>query len=156
NSVLLITATNAPLQSAQTVGVHSTAAGNAQTTPASAAAPQLSATGSGFDGSLTVAQYQGAPVSGFNASGSYFDINVRRSDVATGSSVHVTFAKLTNGATVFWFNGNTWQLVTDALGHTVTADGSRTAKVTLNGSSSPTLAQLTGTDFFAGTFQPTI
>ena len=157
NSVLIITATNDSLQSGQTVGVSSTAGSStAQTTPTSTGAPQLSATGSGFDGSLTVAQYTAAPVNGFSASGSYFDINVGSSDLGTSSSVQASFTNLTPGATVFWFNGSNWQAVTDASGQTVTADASGMATVTLTTNTSPTLAQLTGTDFFAGTFQPTL
>jgi Ca2+-binding RTX toxin-like protein len=156
NSVLLITATSDPLQSGQTVGVSSTAAGTASTTPASTGAAQLSATGAGFDGALTVAQYQGAPVSGFNASGSYFDVNVGSSDLGAGSSVQVTFIHLMSGAAVFWFNGSAWQPVTDAAGNIVTADTSGTAMVKLTTASSPSLGQLGGTDFFAGAFHPTL
>ena len=157
NSVLLITATNAPLQSGQTVGVRSTAGpSTASTTPASSTSPQLSATGSGFDGSLTAAQYQGAPVVGFSAVGPYFDIYVSSSDLGTASSVQATFTNLTPGATVFWLNGGTWQPVMDTSGNTVTANASGAATVTLTTATSPSLAQLTGTDFFVGAFQPTL
>ncbi len=157
NSVLLVTAASAPLQSDQTVGVSSTAGpSTATTTPASPGGPQLSATGSGFDGALTVAQYQGAPVAGFAASGSYFDVNVGSSDLGAGSSVQVVISNLTPGATVFWMNGGSWQPVTDAAAHTVTADATGTATVTLTTATSPTPAQLTGTPVFAGKFQPTL
>ena len=157
SSVLLITATNDPLQSGQTVGVTSTAgASTAATTPAFVGAPQLKATASGFDGSLTVAQYQGAPVSGFTAAGSYYGINADSSDIGAGSSLGVVLTNLTPGAAVFWLNGSTWQPVTDASGNTVTANASGTATVTLTTATSPSLAQLSGIDFFVGTFQPTL
>jgi hypothetical protein len=156
NSVLFITATSDPLQSAQSVGVSSTVPNTAATTPASTGGPQLTATGTGFDGSLTVAQYQGAPVSGFNAAGSFFDVNIGSSDLGAGSSVQVVFSNLTPGVAVFWLNGSTWQPVTDASGNIVVADTSGTATVTLTTATSPSLAQPTGTDFFAGTFQPTL
>src|SRR5262249_10184593 len=135
-------------------GVSSTAGSSTAWTTAASGAPQLAASGNGFDGALTVAQYQGAPVSGFRAAGFFFDVNVSSSDLGTGSSVQVIFSNLTPGATVFWLNGNTWQPVKDAAGNTVTANASGTATVTLTTATTPTLAQLTGTDFFAGTFQP--
>ncbi len=156
NSVLLITATNDSLVSGQTVGVSSTVPCTAATTPASAGAAQLSATGGGFDGSLTAAQYQGAPVNGFAAAGSYFDIYVGSSNLGSASSVQATFTNLTPGAVVFWLNGGSWQPVTDASGLVVIAGPSGTATVTLTTATSPSLGQLTGTDFFAGTFQPTL
>jgi hypothetical protein len=158
NSVLLITAANAPLQSAQTVGVSSSpnGAGVASISPTPTSSPVLQAVGTGFDGALTVAQYQGAPESGFRADGSYFDVNVISSNLGAGSSVQVLFYSLTPGATVFWYNGSSWQPVTDASGQPVTADSSGTARVTLTTATSPTPAQLNGTEFLAGTFQPTL
>jgi hypothetical protein len=158
NSVLFITAASDPVQSLSTVGISSTAGSSTATTTANSGAPQLAATGSGFDGALTVAQYQGAPVSGFLAAGSYFDVNLGSTDLGANSSVQAVFSNLTPapGATVSWWDGTTWQPVKDASGYSVTANTSGTATVTLTAATSPTLAQLTGTEFFAGTFQPTL
>ncbi len=156
NSVLFITSADTSLTSAQSVAVSSTGGSSTAATSAQGTAPQLTAMASGFDGTLTVAQYASSPSAGYSASGSYFDIYAGSNDLGSASRVQATFTKLTPGATVFWLNGSTWQPVTDASGHTVTADASGTATVTLTTATSPSLAQLSGTDFFAGTFQPTL
>jgi CSLREA domain-containing protein len=155
NSALFITSASTSLASAQSVAVSSSGpATTAATTPATATAPQLTATASGFDGGLTVAQYTSAPVTGFSASGSYFDADLASSNLSAASAVQLAFHNLTPAAPLLWWNGSTWAPVQDASGNNVTADSSGAATVTLTTTTSPSLSNLVGTYFLGGFLQP--
>ncbi len=158
NSVLIITPAADSLTSSQSVAVSGTMGpATASTTPTAPGGAQLTTTASGFDGSLTVSQFQSNPNAGFKTSGgTFFDVNVQSSDLGTGSSVQLTLHNLQPQATLFWWNGTNWVHVQDASGNTVKADASGNAAVTLTTSTVPSPAQLGGTEFFAGTFTPAL
>jgi hypothetical protein len=106
NNVLFITSATTSLTSAQSVAVSSTGATATAATSAQGTAPQLTATASGFDGTLTVAQYASSPSADFSASGAFFDANVASNDLGSNSSVVLTFNNLTAQAPLFWSNGH--------------------------------------------------
>jgi len=116
----------------------------------SAGAPQLTATASSFDGTLTAAQFTGSPVSGFSAGGTFFDVNVASSDLVAASAVQLSLQNLTPLAPLSWYNGSTFVPVLDASGNAVVADASGSATVTLTLATSPSLANLHGTYFLGG------
>jgi sugar lactone lactonase YvrE len=103
------------------------------------------------EGSLTVSQYGSDPVSGptFSSAGGYVDV-----EVASGSSfssLTVNDCNLGGGSGLEWFNqaanGGTgaWQPVLPTP--TYTAGPPACVSMTLNSTTSPALAQLTGTVF---------
>jgi hypothetical protein len=155
NSVLYITSVTDSLLGAQSVAASSTASPVSASAPGgSPTAPQMTGTASGFDGTLTVVQFQSSPATGFTTSGAYFDINVASSNLSTVSRVVVALQNVTPNATLFWWNGSNWARVTDSTGHNVVADGSGSAVFTLTTSTVPSLSDLTGTYFLAGSIQP--
>jgi hypothetical protein len=108
----------------------------------------LNATASGGTGTITVAIYGANPVTStasyFNATNAYFDVHIAAG--STFTSLTFTNCSLNGGNTVFWFDGSVW-----ALASNQTYDGSACVTVTIDGTTSPSLAQLTGTPFAAGT-----
>jgi hypothetical protein len=101
--------------------------------------PNFSGTGSGY-GSLTVATYSSNPsgVAVSDGTGTYYDVKI-----APGSSFSsLTLTVCGPGAanTLEWFNGTSWV----AFSNQGTSGGCLVATVT--SSTSPTLAQLTGTE----------
>ena len=111
--------------------------------PAGAAGTiSVSATGSGVVGAAVyTANPAGAPV--FNSSGAYVDVTVAGSGL---SSVTIKDCHLNGGTNVYWNTGTGWALVSnqtyDPSTHCVT--------VTVNSTTVPTLSQLAGTPFAAG------
>jgi hypothetical protein len=102
----------------------------------------VSATGSGVVGAAVyTANPAGAPV--FKSSGAYVDVTVAGSGL---SSVTIKDCHLNGGTNVYWNTGTGWALVSnqtyDPVAHCVT--------VTVNGTTVPTLSQLAGTPFAAG------
>jgi hypothetical protein len=99
---------------------------------------------------VSVAQYSGdpgAPATGFSISnGAYFDVSLSSGN--TFSQVSIQDCNLSGGTTALWYNGSTWAPVTPASAVT-TSGGCLT--ITLDSSTSPSLSQLTGTPFAAGT-----
>jgi hypothetical protein len=154
-SVLFVTSASAPLASGKSVAVSTTTPATASITPASPGGPQLSATGSGFNGVLTVAQYQSDPNTGVYFAGSYFDINISGGAPASAASVQATFSGLAPNVPLTWSNNGTQQPVISGNMPVVT-NSTGSATVTFNQTSSPTLAQLVGTEFFAGTYTPSL
>jgi hypothetical protein len=155
-SALFITSTGSPLVGGKSVPVSSV--GGSASSPAtvgSSGAPQLTATGSAFDGTLTATQYQSSPATGFATSGSYFEIYVNSGDIGAGSSVTATFQGLTPNASLFWWNGSQWTPVLNATGQAVVANASGVATVTLTSATSPTVGNLQGVYFLSGVVQPT-
>jgi hypothetical protein len=108
----------------------------------------LNATALGGTGTITVATYGANPGTStaayFNATNAYFDIQVAAG--STFTSLTFTNCNLNGGNTVFWFDGSVW-----APASNQTYDGSACVTVTIDGATSPSLAQLTGTPFAAGT-----
>jgi hypothetical protein len=112
----------------------------------SAAAATSAGAGSG---GLTVAQYAADPIgpvpgagasNTFSSAGQYFDVRV-----ATGSSFDsLTFVYADSGGTaIYWWTGTSWQLASNQSYNPVT----NSITVTVNATTSPTIAQLTGTAF---------
>jgi autotransporter-associated beta strand protein len=106
-------------------------------------------------GALTLAQYPSDPVAPptFNASGAYFDLHIASGSAFT--SVTVTDCNLNGGNALEWWNpsansgAGAWQPVVGNPGPVFTAGPPACLSVTLNGTTSPTLAQMTGTVFGA-------
>ncbi len=97
------------------------------------------------EGSATVSQYSSAPVGApsFSSAGEYFDV-----EIAAGSSftsLTITDCNLNGGTGLEWWNGGAWVAVLPAP--TYTAGPPACLSATLSSTSSPTLAQLTGTVF---------
>ncbi len=97
------------------------------------------------EGSATVSQYSSAPVGApsFSSAGEYFDV-----EIAAGSSftsLTITDCNLNGGTGLEWWNGGAWVPVLPAP--TYTAGPPACLSATLSSTSSPTLAQLTGTVF---------
>jgi hypothetical protein len=111
---------------------------------------EASSGGSGGTGTLSVAQYSGDPIgtnsspnsSAFStAEGSgYFDVYV-----APGSSFTSLTLEYSNtgGTTLYWWDGTVWALVSNQSYNPATG----TITVTVTTTSSPSIAQLTGTVF---------
>jgi len=123
------------------------AVSDSPTGSASATNDQTTVTGNGVGG-LTVAQYASnpGPSPSFAASGKYFDVSL--SAGSSFSSVTITDCNLGGATTLEWNNGGTWEPVVGAPGPTLSAG---CLSVTLTSSTSPSLAQLTGTVFAGAT-----
>ena len=124
---------------------------------ANASSPQMTATAGGFDGTLTAAQFASIPTAGIAASGAYFDVHAAMpagTSMGNAASVTLQFQNLTPNVPLFWSSGGAWTEVLDGSGQPVVADAQGNATVVFSGSTTPTLAQLSGTYFTAGQFQP--
>ncbi len=118
---------------------------------ASAQAGGVSGTATGL-GSLTVGTYGGNPTSGAvtGGTGAFYDVGVAPG--STFTSLTTTFCDLGGGNSVSWWNGTTWQPFSDQAYSSAT----QCVTATVDGSTSPTLAQLTGTPVAAtDTLPPT-
>ncbi len=112
-------------------------------------------TGTGGAGSVTVGRYSANPVGTptFTTGGSYFDASVESGSAFT--SVTLQDCDLGGGTSLQWWNpaansgAGAWQAVVPLTGPTATTPPCVTA--TFGATSSPTLAQLTGTVFVAET-----
>jgi hypothetical protein len=138
-----------PLPPAPPAGSSSSASASSFSPSQSAIATDAGTTvdGQGI-GALTVAQYPSDPVAppSFPASGEYFD--VRTSPSASFQSVTIKFYDLAGGTSLEWYSpGIGWQPVLPTPKYTPGPPPLLT--VTLSGSSSPSLDQLTGTVFAA-------
>ena len=102
----------------------------------------VSSTGTGVVGAAVYGSNPaGAPV--FNSSGAYVDVIVAGSGL---SSLTIVDCNLNGGNSVYWHTGTAWALVSNQ-----TYDPStRCVTVTVNSTTVPTLSQLTGTVFAAG------
>ena len=137
-----------------TVSVTGTSAATA-TTPStvtvggsSTSVPDTTATASGGTGTVAVSQYASNPgpaPTTFTAGNTFFDVSV--APVSSGSRTFTTLVvqqcSLTAGQVLYWLNVNAWQAVSPQTA----LDSSGCVTATLSGSSSPTIAQLTGTAF---------
>jgi ribosomal protein L24E len=103
------------------------------------------------EGSLTVSQYGSDPVGSptFAASGEYLDI-----EVASGSSfssLTITDCNLNGATSLEWWNGSAWLAVSP---ESYSAGPPKCVTATLDSTSSPTIADLSGT-VFAGALPAT-
>ena len=105
-------------------------------------------------GALTVAQYGTDPVGtpGFSTPGGFFDVAV-----ASGSqfsSVTVTDCNLNGATSLQWWTGSAWEAVSPTTGPT---GNPPCLTATLDSTSTPTIAELTGTVIAAAVLQvPTV
>ena len=96
------------------------------------------------EGAVTVAQYAADPVGTptFSASGEYFDVHVApRSDFST---LTITACNLMGATSLRWWDGSAW---IDVSPQSYSAGPPACVTATLSSTSSPTIAQLTGTVF---------
>ncbi len=123
---------------------------------ASATDGSLSASAIGV-GAITVADFGSDPVAAptFSATGEYFDVAVASS--STYQSITISDCSIGNGTGLRWFDpsadggAGAWEAVVGAPGPTLIAGPPACLTVTLADTTSPTVAQLTGTVFgFSG------
>jgi len=113
----------------------------------------ITVTGTGGAGSVTVGRYSANPVGApsFSTGGSFFDASVASGSAFTSATLQD--CDLGGGTTLQWWNpaanggAGAWQAVTPLTGPTDTTPPCVTA--TFGTTSSPSLAQLTGTVFVA-------
>jgi hypothetical protein len=137
--------TTAPAPPQAPEGSQSSASGSSSsaTGTASATIPGLSVTATGV-GAYTIAQYSSAPVGAphsFQGSGVYYDIHIAPG--STFTSMTIVFSNLGSTTSIKWWNGSSWVTVSP---QTYSAKKG-TITITLSSTSTPTLAQLTGTVF---------
>ncbi|MGC8512913.1 MAG: beta strand repeat-containing protein [Acidimicrobiales bacterium] len=103
---------------------------------------QASAVGTG---TINVATYPTDPVGAFSAGASYFDVSATSG--SSFSQITFTVCGLASSDTISWWNPATssWVPASDAT----TVDSAGCATVTVNSSSSPDIAEMTGTVFAA-------
>ncbi|MGH9099512.1 MAG: cell wall-binding repeat-containing protein, partial [Acidimicrobiales bacterium] len=113
----------------------------------------VTVTGSPGPGALTVSGYSSDPAGApsFTSTGEYFDV-----EVASGSafsSVTVKDCNLAGGMVLHWWNpaSSTWETVSPVSGPSGTP---ACLTATLSSTSTPTIAELTGTVFAIGTKAP--
>lgn len=93
-----------------------------------------------------VGQYSSDPDTYFSSgTGAYFDVYVAPGDTFT--SVTITDTDLSGGATIYWWNGTAWVPVVGDPGPTYSPGPPPSVTVTLDSTTTPTLAELTGTPF---------
>jgi probable HAF family extracellular repeat protein len=112
--------------------------GSGPETPGSTTA---AATGSG---TVTVTLFDSDPslgISPFTSNGDYFDVYV--SQDSSFNAVTIVACDMPGFSEIYWLNGSTWELVTPQSYNTVTG----CVTMDLSDTSSPTIAQLTGTVF---------
>jgi hypothetical protein len=96
------------------------------------------------EGAVTVSQYGSDPVGSpaISASGEYFDVQVApRSNFST---LTITACNLQGATSLEWWNGSAWSVVSP---QTFSAGPPPCVTAVLSSTSSPTIAQLTGTVF---------
>ena len=153
SSAVVPTAPVAPTPPVAPTGTVTWKTGTSTTPSGKATAKSTGVTASGNGvGSLGVGSYSANPTSGSVSGGTgvYYDL-----ELATGSnfsSVTLTVCNLGGGNALDWWNGTAWLAFStqsfDATTGCVTA--------TVNGATSPTLAQLTGTPVAAITTTPAV
>jgi hypothetical protein len=96
---------------------------------------------------VSVAQYSADPgvAPTFDASGGYLDLNIAPGSALT--ALTLVDCNLNGGTSVYWFDGTAWQRASDQTA----GPGSGCVTVQVTSTSTPSLSQLTGTPFAAGT-----
>ncbi len=110
----------------------------------------ISATGSAGSGTVTVGEYSSDPVGApsFSSSGQYFDVFLSAGNSFTGLTF--TDCNLNGGTSIYWWNAaasggaQAWQPVSD---ETAPSGSPPCITVTITNSTSPDIAQMTGTVF---------
>ncbi len=98
-------------------------------------------------------EFANSPIGGFAASGAYFDVNAtlqQGTSLGGAATLTLQFHDLSANVPLLWWNGSGWTAVLNSSGQAVTSDAQGNAMVTFSGVTVPTLAQLTGTYFMAG------
>ena len=158
NSILyVVTSTGDAITGSQSAPVTSTGGPvSVSAAGANPSSPQMTATASGFDGTLTVAQFSSIPTAGIVVPGAYFDVNATPpagTSLANTATMTLQFQDLTPNVPLFWSIGGEWTEVLNNLGQPVVSDSQGNATVVVSSSTWPTLAQLGGTYFMGGQFQ---
>lgn len=151
-----VTDTTAMVTAADTVlpdPVTGTASSTSVTPSGAVLSAEASSGGSGGSGTLTIAQYSDDPIgtnsspntSAFStAEGSgYFDVYV--SPGSSFTTLTLDYCN-TGGTTLYWWNGSVWGLVSNQTFNPTTG----CITITVSTTSSPSIAQLTGTVFGVG------
>ena len=132
-----------------------TGATTSSSTPATAggtsATPDTTASASGGTGAVTVQSFSAnpGPVTGaFASSGTYFDVSLSTSNTFTSTTIEQ--CGVTSSSALYWYDGTAWT----AVSPTTYSGGCLT--FTASSSSSPTIAQLTGTPFAVATRVPAL
>ena len=111
--------------------------------------PDTTATASGGSGAVATAQYGNDPEPGasepFRSTGAYFTVALK--PASSFNALALTQCGASGGEALYWWNGGTWEPVLPAAGFASTG-GCLT--LSLNGTSTPSLAQLTGAPFAVG------
>jgi hypothetical protein len=146
-------ASSLPTPPAAPAGSTSSASGSSGSPTGTATATNSGTTASGTgEGALTVAQYSSDPVGAptFSSAGEYFDVDLSAGN--TFSSATIEDCNLNGGTTLEWWNpaadsgAGAWQAVTPTL-----SVGSPPCLIaTISSTSSPSLAELTGTVLAVG------
>ncbi|MBI4771110.1 MAG: Ig-like domain repeat protein, partial [Chloroflexi bacterium] len=126
-----------------TVTASNTASGEDPSATTGATRVTASATG---NGTLSVAEYATNPAGTptFNSSSAYIDVHVAPGNSFT--TVSIVDCNLNGGTLVFWWNGTTWALASNQSYDS----GTGCVTITVSASTSPSLTDLTGTVFGAG------
>jgi len=116
NSILYVTSSSDTVTSSQSTAVTTSKPATASTMSSGSNSPQMTATASGFNGTLTVAQFGQNPNPAFFVSGAYFDLNVTPQQGASldAAAVTVQLQNLTANAPLLWWNGSSWAQVSEA------------------------------------------
>ena len=104
----------------------------------------ISASASG-NGTLSVAEFDSNPggLASFNSMGAFVDLHLGAGNTFTALTVED--CDLNGGNRLYWWNGSLWALASDQVYHPATL----CVTITVNSSTSPSLADLTGTPFGA-------
>jgi len=138
---------NAPAFYVTEPGVTVTGANNASGVDPSASvggATGVTASATGV-GTVNVATYNGDPggAPSFHASGGFMDVQLGCGSAFT--ALMIVDCDLKGGTQVYWWNGSAWALASDQAYDVTT----KCVTITVNGGTSPSLADLTGTPFGA-------
>jgi hypothetical protein len=138
-----------PPPAGATTSASATSASPSGTASATSGGVTVTATG---EGAFTIAQYKSPPAGAphtFRSSGAYFDVHVAPGSSFT--SLTIVDSNLGGATSLYWWNGSTWSKVSP---ETSPSGSPPTITATLSATSTPTIAQLTGTIFTPGTAPP--
>lgn len=125
-----------------TAAVSGASIGSGTNPTASGGGISVSSTGSGVVGTAVYGSNPAGALT-FNSSGAYVDV------IAAGSgltSLTITNCHLKGGTDVYWWNGMAWARASNQTYNATT----KCVTITVNSTTSPSLSQLTGTVFAAG------
>ncbi len=106
----------------------------------------VTADASGGEGTVNVGTYSSDPAGALSkGTNEYFDVSLSSGNTFT--SVVITDTNLSGGDSLEWWNGTSWAPVVGDPGPTYSSGPPPSVTVTLNSTTSPTLAELTATVF---------